>query len=148
MITGSLKNTSRIEGMHPRFTAFFDYLKTVDLSQLEEGKVELDGFDLFVISAVLDGKKKEDAALEAHRQYIDIQLLLEGEESIGWKPLEDGKEVSQAYDEEKDLIFYADEADDYVALKPRQFAIFFPEDLHAPGVSDGKIRKLIAKVSV
>jgi len=148
MITGSTKNTARIEAINPRFKAFFDYFKTLDLSQLEEGKIEIDGDNLFVISAVMEGKTKEEAALEAHHNYIDIQLLLEGEESIGWKPLEDAEEVSQAYDAEKDLVFYKGAADDYVSLKPGQFAIFFPEDLHAPGVSSGTIRKLIVKVKL
>lgn len=148
MIKGNLNNTTRIEAFHPRFKAFFDYIKTIDVDQLEEGKLEIDSDNLFMISAVMDGKTKIEAALEGHREYIDIQLLLEGEESIGWKPLEDAGLVSQAYDAEKDLIFYADQPDDYVSLKPGQFAIFFPEDLHAPGIGEGKIRKLIVKVKV
>lgn len=148
MITGSLKNTARIEAIDPKFKTFFNYLRTLDLSKIEEGMVELEGDDLFVISTSMEGKPKENAVLEAHHHYADIQLLLEGEERIGWKPLEDAEEVSQAYDEDKDLIFYNGQPDDYVSLKPGQFAIFFPEDLHAPGVSSGKIRKLIVKVRV
>ncbi len=148
MILGSLKNTERIEEMHPGFKAFFDYVKAHNLQSADLGTIELDGNNLFAINAEIDGKKPEDAALEAHRKYIDIQLLLIGSEAIGWKPLEDGETVSQAYDEEKDLVFYADEADEIINLQPGQFMIFFPEDLHAPGIGDGTIRKVIAKVSV
>ena len=148
MIKGSLKNTARIGAIDPKFEKFFTYLRTLDLTKFEEGVVELDGKDLFVISAAMDGKTPEEAALEAHRKYIDIQLLLEGDERIGWKALEDAETESGPYDAEKDLIFYDDKAEDYVGLKPGQFAIFFPEDLHAPAVSTGKIRKMIVKVSV
>jgi YhcH/YjgK/YiaL family protein len=148
MIKGSLKNTARIEAVDVKFEKFFTYLRTLEMSQFDEGTVELDGRDLFVISASMDGKKPEEAVLEAHRKYIDIQLLLEGEERIGWKSLEDAEEESGPYDVEKDLIFYKDQPDDYIGLKPGQFAIFFPEDLHAPAVSNGNIRKMIVKVRV
>lgn len=148
MILGSIKNTERVEQMHPRFKAFFDYVKTHDLLNEELGKIEIDGDNLFVMNVELDGKSVSEAALEAHHEYIDIQLLLEGSDAIGWKPLEDAEEVSQAYDAEKDLIFYADEADEIINLQPGQFLVLYPEDLHAPGIGEGKIRKLIAKVRV
>ncbi len=148
MIIGSLQNTQRIETIHPRFKTFFDYAKSIDWKNLELGKIGLDGDNLFVNHVVLDPKDKANAALEGHHEYIDIQLLLEGNESMGWKPLEDAKKISQPYNATKDLIFYDEECDNYVALKPGQFAIFFPEDLHAPGISEEKIHKFIAKVKV
>lgn len=146
MIVGSLKNTARIEQMHPRFKAFFDYAKSVNPNEIELGKIELDGDNLFVNNVVLEPKTKEDAALEGHHEYIDIQLVLDGDEEMGWKALEDAEKISQPYDTAKDLVFYDEQPDDYVSLKPGQFAIFFPEDLHAPGISSGKIHKFIAKV--
>lgn len=148
MILGSLNNTDRIEQMHPGFKTFFDYVKANDLLGEELGKIEIDGDKLFIINAELDGKLPEDAALEGHREYIDIQLLLEGSDAIGWKPLEDAEEISVDYDEENDLIFYADECDEIINLQVGQFLVLYPEDLHAPGIGDGKIRKLIAKVKV
>lgn len=148
MIQGSLKNTAQTAAINPKFKAFFDYVNSVDLATIAEGKIELDGDDLFVICAEIDGKEQCDAALEAHHKYIDIQLLLSGNERMGWKPLEDASDITKPYNEETDLVFYAEEADDFVNLKPGQFAVFFPEDLHAPGIGNGKIRKLIAKVRV
>lgn len=146
MILGSLQNTERIEKMHPGFKTFFDYVKANDLLNTEMGTIELDGDELFVINTEIDGKKPEDARLEAHQVYIDIQLLLDGNEAIGWKALEDAEQVSVPYDEDKDLVFYADEADEIINLQPGQFMIFFPEDVHAPGIANGKIRKIIAKI--
>ena len=148
MILGSLKNTARIEEMHPLFKTFFDYVKSHNLLEKELGKIVLEGDDLFVLNAEMQGKMPADAALEAHCNYIDIQLLLEGSEAIGWLPLEDGEEVSKPYDDEKDLIFYSGEADEIINMQPGQFMVFFPEDLHAPGIGDGYIRKAIAKVKI
>lgn len=148
MILGSLKSTARIEAIHPHFKTFFDYVKKNDLLNADLGKIELEGDDLFIINAALEGKMVDDVALEAHRKYIDIQLILSGNEAMGWKSLEDGEEISSPYNEENDLMFYADDADEIINFQPGQFAIFFPEDLHAPGIGDGPSRKLIAKVRV
>jgi len=146
MILGSLKNTDRIERMHPGFKTFFDYVKRHDLSSEDLGTITLNGDKLFLINAELEAKKPEDAQLEAHQKYIDIQLLLSGSEAIAWSPLDDDASISQPYDEERDLVFYEDEADELINLQPGQFLIFFPEDRHAPGIGEGTIRKVIAKV--
>lgn len=148
MILGSLKNTERVELLHPGFKAFFDFVKANDLLSMEQKRYELDGDELFVINTEIEGKQVSEAVLEGHEKYIDIQLLLEGSEAFGWKALEDGEAVSQVYDADKDLVFYSDEADEIINMQPGQFMIFFPEDLHAPGISEGAIRKVIGKVKV
>lgn len=148
MILASLKNTERIALMDPKFKVFFDFVAENDLLTMEQGTYELDGESLFVINTEIDGKKAEDAVLEGHEKYIDIQLLLDGSEAFGWKAKEDATTISQAYDAEKDLVFYADEADEIINMQAGQFMVFFPEDLHAPGISEGSIRKVIAKVRV
>lgn len=146
MIVGSLKNTARVEGMHPRFKMLFDYVKGLDQNSIELGKVALDGDDVFVSTVEVDGKKPTDSKLEAHIDYIDIHIVLEGAEQIAWAPLEDAGNVLIAYDAEKDLVFYEGEPHDRVNLRPGQFAVVFPEDLHGPAIGDGKIKKMIAKL--
>lgn len=148
MIIGSLKNTARIEASHPEVKAFFDYVKKHDMTQEALEKKILSGDDVFFIPMKLKGKKAHEALLEAHKNYLDIQLLLEGSERIGWKAMEDAEVVETPYDEEKDIVFYADKSDSYIQLKPGQFAVIFPEDLHAPGVSDGDLHKVVAKIKL
>lgn len=148
MILGSLKNTARIEEMHPLFKPFFDYIKANDLLNAELGKIEVVGDDLFINNVCLDGKTVEAAALEAHENYIDIHVLLEGAEQISWKALEDMQDVSIPYNADKDVVFFSDKPDECVALQPGQFIVVFPEDVHGPNIGSGKIRKLIAKVRV
>ncbi len=148
MILGSLKNTERVEKMHPAFKAFFDYVKENDLTKAEPGKIELDGKNLFILHSVYNGKAVEDAALEAHCKYADIQLILEGVEAMGWKTLAEAEEVSIPYSEENDIVFYDGEPDEIINVQAGQFIVFYPEDLHAPSIGEGRIRKLVAKVKL
>lgn len=84
MILDSLNNTEKVECLHPLFKKAFDYVKATDFSKMEDGKYELDGARLFVSVASLSGKDKNDAAIETHKKYIDIQLPLLGvEKSVG-----------------------------------------------------------------
>ena len=122
-----------------------DFLKTNDLNKLEEGKHFIKEKDLFVNIQVAKGKTKEEAKLETHRRMIDIQIPLSGEETFGYTPLCDLPELE--YNEEKDIIKYDGPADTYVTCKPGEMAIFFPQDGHAPCISnEPSIRKAIFKV--
>ncbi len=148
MIIGSLKNTARIEASHPGIKAFFDYVKKHDMSQEALETKVLSADEVFFTPMKLKGKKPQEALLEAHKNYLDIQLLLEGSERIGWKALEDAEVVEAPYNKDNDIVFYADKSDSYIQLKPGQFAVIFPEDLHAPGVSEGALHKVVAKVKL
>ena len=148
MILDSLNNTEKVERLHPLFKKAFDYIKETDFSKVEDGKYELDGSRLFVSVVSVTGKDKNDAAIETHKKYIDIQLPLLGVEKIGWKPGCELQEESIPYDEAKDIAFYVDRPTAYTKIYPGQFAVYFPEDGHAPGIGEGNIRKVIVKVQV
>ena len=148
MILDSLNNTEKVERLHPLFKKAFDYIKATDFSKLEDGKYELEGSRLFISVVTLTGKDKKEAAVETPKKYIDIQLPLLGVEKIGWKPGCELQEVSIPYDEEKDIAFYVDRPAAYTKIYPGQFAVYFPEDGHAPGIGEGSIRKMIVKVQV
>ena len=146
MILDSLNNTEKVERLHPLFKKAFDYIKETDFSKVEDGKYELDGSRLFVSVVSLTGKDKNDAAIETHKKYIDIQLPLLGVEKIGWKPGCELQEESIPYDEAKDIAFYVDRPTAYTKIYPGQFAVYFPEDGHAPGITPDGVKKVIVKV--
>lgn len=148
MFLDSLNNSTRIESLHPLFKKAFDYIKSTDFSKMEDGKIELDGPRLTVTVASLCGKEKSEAAIETHKKYIDIQLPLLGVEKIGWKAGCELQEESVPYNEEKDIAFYVDRPTAFTKIYPGQFAVYFPEDGHAPGIGQGNIRKVIVKVAV
>lgn len=148
MILDSLNNTAMYEGLHPLFKQAFEYLKSTDFLKTEAGKTILIEDKLIVNIANILGKPKNEAAIETHKKYIDIQLPIIGVEKIGWKAGGELNEISIPYNEEKDITFYIDRPTAYTKIYPGQFAIYFPEDGHAPGIGEGAIKKVIVKVLV
>ncbi len=148
MILSDLQHTERIEQLHPLFKEVFDYVKSHDLLHAECGKIELRGKDLFLNIANPTLIPQEEQVLELHRKYIDIQIVLEGKERMGWRAIDEVKEVIQEYNPEKDCAMYSDRPTTYVDVEPGQFTIFFPEDPHAPIIGNGKVKKVIAKVKI
>ena len=102
MIVSNLQNSSRIEPLHPLFKQLFDYVKSHDLLHTHCGRIELDEDNLFINNVNPTCVKESEQVLEVHRDYIDIHILLEGKERIGWKAIEDVNQLKQAYQKEGD----------------------------------------------
>ena len=148
MIISSLQHSERIESLHPLFKMAFDYIKSHDLLNTPCGRIELQGDDLFINNVNPECIAAEKQVLEMHRKYIDIHVLLEGEETIGGKDLADTGLPTKPYDEDADCALYAEPATVYAKLHPGQFMIVWPEDPHAPVIGSRKVRKLIVKVKI
>ena len=148
MIVSNLQNSQRVEHLHPLFKMLFDYVRSHDLLHTELGRIELKGDELFINNVHPTCVRAEDQVLELHQDYIDVHILLEGKETIGWKALEDLQEEVKPYEHECDCALYRDKPTTFVDLLPGQFMIVYPEDPHAPVIGEGKIRKLIAKVKL
>lgn len=148
MIVTNLNNTERIESLHPLFKKLFDYVKTHDILNTPCGRIDIDGDNFYINNVNPECIPAEKQVLEVHRDYIDVQILLQGKETIGWKALEDSKEEVKPYEKEGDCALYSDTPTTWIHLVPGQLAIFFPEDAHAPVIGEGKIRKMIAKVKL
>ena len=149
MIIDKLASAEKYYGLHKNFKAAFDYLTATDLSVVEVGKIDItDGVKAFVTDN--EGKTAAIAAekFECHNKNIDIQVLIRGYETMGWKPRTDCTAPKGEYSDEKDVLFYADEADTYFSLQPGQFVIFYPEDVHSPMIGEGLIKKLVVKVLI
>ena len=146
MIIDTIENLGKYVALNPLFADVMEFLKSHDLNALEPGKYPIKGNDLFLNLAVAKGRAKEAAVLETHIDMIDIQIPLSCEETFGYTPLADLPVFE--YNAEKDITKYGDtQAQTYVTLKPMQMAIFFPQDGHAPCISDeAEIKKAIFKV--
>ena len=147
MIIDNLSAAEKYYKMHPLFEKAFGYLKSLDLQHIEEGKHELQGKDLFYILMDKQGSSKEASIqdFECHNRYIDIQLCIHGKETIGWRSRDTCTRQKDS-NEEEDYFFYNEVPDMYFQLTDNQFAIFFPGDVHAPMIGEGKIRKIVVKV--
>ena len=85
---------------------------------------------------------------ECHNNHIDIQLCIKGVETIGWKPREKCQIPNGDYNPDKDVRFFSDAPDMFFQLTDWQFAVFFPEDVHAPMIGEGEIKKVVIKVKI
>lgn len=146
MILDSLQNSDLYVSLNPRFKKAFDFLNSTDLVNLPVGKIELDGSNLVVNVVEIDGKTPEEARMETHNNFIDIQVPVSKTETMGWIAGCSLKEVTAEYNPEKDLTFFADKATNFIKVLPLEFAIFFPTDGHQPGIVEGKIKKVIVKI--
>jgi biofilm protein TabA len=148
MVLDSLAQAHRYTSLHPAFARAFDFLTSTNLRSLEQGRHALDGDRLYVLLDHKDGRGREGARLEAHRRYIDIQLTIEGSEEIGWRPTAECHQPSGEFDETKDIGFFDDRPTTWLAVRPGRFAIFFPDDAHAPLAGRGLLKKAIVKIVV
>jgi len=148
MIIDRLENAGRYADMHPGFRAAFDLLRDFDFASAPDGPAEIDGERLTINVIRGEGKAKEDAKLEMHERYVDIQYMVEGNEVFGWKVTADCREPIGEYNPDKDVLKYEDETEVYCPLLPGMFVVFFPEDAHAPMVGVGPMHKIVGKVLV
>ncbi len=126
----------------------FDFLRTAT-PELEDGKVILDGDDLFAGINCYETKNRASAKLETHQRYVDIQMLLSGTECLEVFP-KSGLTVSELYDADKDAEFYKvpETAPVRITLTPGQFIVFFPEDAHMPCLNASGSSKPVQKVVI
>ena len=145
MVIDTLDNLGKYVGMNPLFADVVEFLKANDLNRMEDGKYPIRDKELFVNITTAKGRTREAAVLETHREMIDIQIPLDMDETFGYTPLCDLPDYE--YNAEKDITKYGDTlAQTYVTCRPGQMAIFFPQDGHAPCISEKDIKKAIFKV--
>lgn len=149
MIIDTLTNAHKYIGLNPLFAKAFEFLEGKDLHNFEQGKFDISD-DLKLIVNTGNGKTAEAslAKFECHDQNIDIQICVKGLETIAWKPREKCLSPNGDYNPEKDVRFFNDAPDMFFELTDNQFAIFYPEDVHAPMIGEGEIKKLVFKVKI
>jgi len=147
MILDILENAHSYLTLHKGFAMAFDFLLRPDLKELPVGKHGIDGELVYAMVSQGPGRRKEDALLETHEKYIDIQLVLAGTDDMGWKPRSLCRQPAGDYDQKTDVQFFADRPDAWISTESGAFVIFFPEDAHMPLISSGQIRKVVVKVA-
>lgn len=148
MILDHQHAAARYVPLHPGLATALDWLGRESWLELSEGRHALDGDRLVAIVARETGRGEQAARLEYHQRYIDVQVALEGEDLIGWSARGACSQEAQTYDAERDVGFFADRPSLWFPLRPGHFAIFFPEDAHAPLAGSGTVRKLVLKIAV
>lgn len=147
MILDTLENAAKYTAIRTGTSEAFGFLDQPGLADLPDGRYEISGDRVFAIVERNQGRSVSDGRLEAHREYMDVQYIISGDESMGWSPLAD-LEGSLGYDEQRDLEFFTDAPQALVKVPPGSFAVFLPTDAHLPGVGEGPIHKVVVKIAV
>ena len=148
MILDTLAHSGRYAALQPLFARAFDFLRSIDFKTLPPGKHTVQDEAILAIVEACAGRTRAEAQLECHRRYIDIQLVLEGIDEMGWKPLAECVSPATDYDAARDIRFFNDTPSSWITTPPGSFCLFFPDDAHAPLVSSGFIRKVVVKIAV
>lgn len=149
MIIDKLSNSKQYYNLGLRIEKGFKYLESADLTKLELGRHDIDGSNIFALVSEYETKESDQAFLEAHRKYIDIQYIVSGKEKMGYCPIE-GLEAAVEYDENKDIIFFKGQSD-LITVKEGMFALFSVEDAHMPNIIASNkevVKKVVIKILV
>lgn len=136
-------------GIEGRYAKAVDFLKSHDLKSLENGKYEIDGKNVYANVMEYDTLPWEEASYEAHKDYTDIQYIIEGSEVMTYAPV-DQLTASTPYNEAKDVIKFDNSvAGLRVVVHGGEFMIFNPWDGHKPKAADGEpshVKKIVVKI--
>ena len=145
MIIDTLANAKLYENAHPLFKKVFDFLTTQPLATMEAGRYEIDGDKAYAMIQEPENKPANQCQLECHRKYIDLQLVVSGNEMMGWAPIV-GLGHALPFNEKDDYGLFKDAPLSWFDVRPGCFAIFYPGDAHAPNCGTGTHRKVVVKI--
>lgn len=149
MIYDRLENAAVYYTLHPLFQKAFEALQQMDWNQLPNGRHDIAGDDIFVNLAEYQTVLPDQGTWEAHQRYIDIQLIVDGEEQMG-HAFNTSLQIKAPYDAAKDVEFYSGSGQ-LITYSKSTFAIYYPHDAHKPGVfsgAPGTVRKAVAKIRI
>lgn len=148
MVLSSLSNCGRYFSINPYFKAAFEFALNGSAAALECGKYTLVEDKLYVTVSDSELRPISNAPLEAHNEFIDIQIVVSGNEGYGIHDRSLCCMPQSGYDQERDIEFFDDNYKAIINLGENDFVIFFPEDAHAPLIGEGRVRKWIFKVKI
>lgn len=150
MITDTLKNIHIYDCISGNLVKGFNFLLNTNLNDLTDGKHSIQGEDIFASVSSYQTKEFDVNRWEAHKKFIDIQVLTQGSEKIFYAPVDFMNKEVIAYNPEKDIMFFNGEGN-CISIIPSQFVLLFPTDAHQPCIINNKIefvKKIVIKVKI
>lgn len=148
MIKDDLRRAKAYYSLSENLKKGFEWIKNNDLKNMPDGRYEIDENNFANIQSYIT---KDDAPYEAHRDYIDIQYMIEGEEFSGRTDLSNCSVVEE-YNKEKDIEFLkCNTKEEFYKIQEGEFFVFFPHDAHKPAIKSDKnknVRKVIVKIHI
>lgn len=140
---------SVLSGLHPVLAEALTQAIAAWPQDKAPGRYELQGDDIFMNVMTFATQPPEQKKAELHEQYIDIQLLLAGEERILYGVAGSARQCEERHVEDDYQLCSAIEEMQRLDLKPGMYAVFMPGEPHKPGCAvkeSEEIKKVVVKV--
>ena len=152
MIYDVLSNAQQYAGLNVDVDKVLEAAQSITAENYPEKRIVIDGDNIFVNVPQYATHGTDTAIFEAHRQYIDVFIMVEGTETVYVKNTAKLNNVTKPYDPAIEALLADFDSDAVpVRMEPGHFLILFPQDAHAPGChADGpsQVKKLIGKVRI
>ncbi len=149
MVTDRLAAAGLYRCLSPRIAAAVDYVSATDFSAIADGRYDIDGDSIFALVQRYVSKPRSEGRWEAHRKYIDLQLVVSGAEQIGYVSID--QLTAEPYDDERDLTWLAGTAGQWITVPAGHFMLLWPGDAHMPQIQVGSsmdVMKVVVKIAV
>ncbi len=150
MIIDQLENLGQYGDIRSHLQ-IMEILRNRPFDEMEPGRYDVEGDDLYFTLARYDTAPLEQGKLEAHETYIDVQYVVRGEEMIGYAP-RNSVTAATDYDPDTDAALYDPPAPmTLLRLRPQTFCVFYPQDAHLPGCCLEKpqsVTKVVIKIRI
>lgn len=151
MVFDKISNYNQYIMLHKNFEKAFNFINQYEKESLSDGVYKIDGENIFAIVESYLTKEEKTQDSEAHRKYIDIQYIYSGKEKIGYCNIGNMKPVKE-YSNKNDIIFFDCDFNNWLFIKEKEFAIFYPEDIHMPCIRSGadrsEVKKIVIKIKI
>lgn len=147
MIFDTLKNKALYYACHKDFEKSFDFIEKAIREDLPLGKYEIDGTKVFANIQEYE-PQPDNGVFEGHRNYIDIQFILSGNELMECVEIDACTSI-QPYKPDCEL-FQTEANTAKLECGANTFAVFFPNDIHKPGKilkENETVKKIVVKVA-
>ena len=136
--------------LYEKISEALDFIKNLDTANLTPGIHEVND-EFYYNYLEYEAKEPTNSIYEAHKNYVDIQYIVAGQEQVDVS-FEEYMELNTPYDAEKDIMFFKNPQEHFTrVLGPGEYVIVLPHELHKPGQkvgSDGNVKKIVGKVRV
>ena len=152
MIAANIERSSLdlYKNLNKYFERAFEEIKKIMNDGIADGSYKFDGDNFYVNVFSYQSKKEEDCCFEKHQKYIDIQVVLEGEEIIGFESEDKLTSTVDELDSKDYMLFALNGEYDKLRVSRGDFVIFFPHEAHAPAIAvndeTSNVRKAVFKI--
>ena len=141
---------NRLSSVHPLLSLAVNEMARLLDEGVSDGCYKINGDDLFINVMTYESHPQCECCFEAHREYIDVQMVIEGEEAIGFLPSAD-LTLTRPYAPDYELFAMTDKPFDKINLSGKKIVVILPPEPHAPSIAlkeATRIRKMVAKIKI